>query len=190
MKNIKELIERFIVAEHKCNKGEYNFNLSDKDYELLRKEASSFFHNDVDKHFWRGVEEDEFNDIDEDEKKEYEENTLSAIPRTLFQIKQYNNFELGDSLKRIVTGKDLYACYVSYPSKGGRALYFSSIFYVSETNEGMKIIYEKSFNSDTGKWYHPVDMDVVTVISEGQLVALEKYQAPEEETSLTDYNAE
>ena len=52
----------------------------------------------------------------------------------------------------------------------------------------MKIIYEKSFDSDIGKWYHPVDVDVVTVISEGNLVAVEKYQTPEEETSLADYN--
>lgn len=97
---------------------------------------------------------------------------------------------MGDALKRIVTGKDIYGCYVSYPYKGGRDLYFSSIFYVAETNEGLKIIYKKSFNSDAGTWYHPVDLDTVTVIDEGQLIAVEKYLAPEEATSLEDYNKE
>lgn len=141
-----------------------------------------------DKSSERAISEKYSKYFEQDELKLYAKNSEKAIPRTLFQIKQYKGFELGDALKRIVTGQDLYACYVSYPSKGSRELYFSSIFYVAETNEGVKIIYEKSFNSDTGKWYHPVDMDVTTVISEGDLVAVEKYQPPVEETSLADYN--
>ncbi|NQY30130.1 MAG: hypothetical protein HRT69_11750 [Flavobacteriaceae bacterium] len=190
MKNIKEFIAKFIVAEHNCNKGEYNFSLSDKDYEFLRIEASSFFHNYVDQHFWRGIEENEFNDIDEDEKKEYEENTLSAIPRTLFQIKQYSNFELGDSLKRIVTGKDLYACYVSYEVNNGMPLDYSDIFYVADTDEGLKIIYNIRYGVKNREWRHSHDLEVLQVLSTGNLVAVEKHQAPEEVTSLTDYNAE
>ncbi|NQY30131.1 MAG: hypothetical protein HRT69_11755 [Flavobacteriaceae bacterium] len=190
MKNIKEFIAKFIVAEHKCNKGEYNFNLSDKDYELLRKEASSFFHSHADQHFWRGIEEDELEDMSEGEKEEYAENVLSATPRTLFQIKKYKNFELGGNLKRIVTSEDLYACYVSYPSKGGRALYFSSIYFITKTNEGLKIIYRKGFDSDKILWYHSHDLEVLQVLSTGNLVAVEKHQAPEEATSLTDYNVE
>lgn len=118
----------------------------------------------------------------------YQQRTCNSP--SLFQIKHYKNPVLGDALKRIVTGTNLYACYVSYPSKGGRDLYFSSIFYVAETNEEQKIMYEKSFNSDTGIWYHPVDLDTVTVIDEGKLIATEKYQAPEEATSLVDYNKE
>ena len=46
----------------------------------------------------------------------------------------------------------------------------------------------QSFDSDKGIWYHPVDLDTVTVIDEGQLITVEKYQATEEETSLADYN--
>ena len=47
MEDIKNFIRKFIVAENNCNKGEYDFTLLDKDYELLRKEASSFFHSYV-----------------------------------------------------------------------------------------------------------------------------------------------
>ncbi len=91
-------------------------------------------------------------------------------------------------MKHTVTGDDLYACYVSYPSKGGRELYFSSIFYLSETNEGLKIIYRKSFNSDIGIWYHSHDLEAAQVINPGKLIEVEKYQAPEEATSLAEYN--
>lgn len=191
MKEIKQFTEQFIQAEYDCKRTEYIGTFSDEEFNALQTNLFSFFHSRDSIHSEeRGIAEENLQYFSEEEIKAFEKNSTDAIPRTLFQIKHYENPILGDALKRIVTGNDLYACYVSYPSKGGRDLYFSSIFYVTETNEGMKIIYKKSFNSDTGVWYHPVDMDTVTVIDEGKLISVEKYQAPEEETSLADYNKE
>lgn len=191
MNNIKQFIEQFIQSEYDCNCTEYISSVTDDEFNSLQAKLFSFFHSRDSIHSEeRGIAEENLKYFSAEEIKAFEKNSIDAIPRTLFQIKHYENPVLGDALKRIVTGNDLYACYVSYPSKGGRDLYFSSIFYVAETNEGMKIIYDKSFNSDKGIWYHPVDLDTVTVIEEGQLIAVEKYQAPEEETSLADYNKE
>lgn len=186
MENIKQFIEQFIQAEYQFTRMKYDILISDEDCQTQAESNNNFYHTNNAPNDRRTGRE-----FRNDEKKAFAvTNKERAIPRTLFQIKQYENPVLGDALKRIVTGKDLYACYVSYPSKGGRDLYFSSIFYVAETNEGQKIIYEKSFNSDTGVWYHPVDMDTVMVIDEGKLISVEKYLAPEEETSLADYNKE
>ena len=189
MQKIKDFIEGFIQSEYKCAYSKWDITVNDEDYEKHKEKAYSFMHTNLSNPFYRaGVLQDLIADPNE---RSFALIKLKKImPRTLFQIKHYQNPILGDALKRIITGNDLYACYVSYPSKGGREFYFSSIFYVAETNQGLKIIYEKSFNSETGVWYHPVDMDVTTVIDEGKLVEVEKYQAPEEATSLADYNME
>ena len=190
MNKIKEFIDQFIESEYDCNRKEYLSSVTDGEFDLLKNKVLKFYHSrDSSNLFVRGIAEENLKYFSAEQIKSFEKNSIDAIPRTLFQIKHYQEPILGDALKRIVTGNDLYACYLSYPSKGGRELYFSSIFYVSETNEGLKIIYEKSFNSDTGIWYHPVDMDVTTVIDEGKLIETEKYQAPEEATSLADYNS-
>lgn len=189
MKHIKEFIDGFISQEFTCNKSEYDLSVSDDEYNASVNELITFNHSLTNhRSSARAISKEYSKYFDEEDLKLYAQNSEKAIPRTLFLIKQYKNSELGDALKRIVTGDELYACYTSYPSKGSRELYFSSIFYIAETNEGLKVIYEKSFDSDTGKWYHPVDMDVTTVISEGELVAVEKYQPPVEATSLADYN--
>lgn len=191
MKDIKQFIEQFIQAEYDCKRNEYIGTVTDHEFNSFQAKLVSFFHSRDSIHSEeRGIAEENLQYFSEEELKQFEKNSTDAIPRTLFQIKHYENPILGDALQRIVTEKELYACYVSYPSKGGRDLYFSSIFYVAETNEGLKIIYRKSFDSDTGIWHHPVDMDTVTVIDEGKSLEVEKYQAPEEATSLEDYNKE
>lgn len=191
MEDIKQFITQFIQAEYDCNQNEYISTVTDNEFNLLQAKLVSFFHSRDSIHSEkRGIAEENLQYFSEEELKQFEKNSTDAIPRTLFQIKHYENPILGDALQRIVTEKDLYACYVSYPLKGGRDLYFSSILYVAETNEGQKIIYRKSFDSDTGIWYHPVDMATVTVIDEGKLLEVEKCKAPEETTSLEDYNKE
>ena len=190
MKEIKKFISNFIENEYLCNKNEYLTSVTDDNYERLKKEAIKYYHSYISTNlFIRGISKENIKYFTAEQVKSFEKNSLDAIPRTLFQIKHYKDFTLGDSLKRIVTSKDLFACYVSYPSKGPRDLYFSSIFFVAESNEGLKIIYRMSFDSDKGKWYHPVDLDVLRVNNNGTLMAMEKYQAPEEATSLADYNA-
>ena len=185
MNSIEEFIRNFIHEEFKFTTMKYDIFVDDETCQIQAKIINDFFHSNNNVNYKRTGRE-----FKDESKKEFAiTNKNRTISRTLFQIKHYQDPLLGDALKRIVIGNDLYACYVSYPSKGGRDLYFSSIFYISETNEGLKIIYDKSFNSDAGLWYHPVDLAVVTVIEEGKLIEVEKYTAPEETTSLADYNA-
>ena len=66
MELIKKFIQDFIKAEYNCIKTEYDFCFSDKEYELLRKEASIFYHSYLGEQFYRGIEEDEFEEIDDD----------------------------------------------------------------------------------------------------------------------------
>jgi len=189
MKNIKKFISNFIQAEFDCLKIEYDFVISDELYEKCRTILVDFYHNLNKNQHWRGIEEADFGDFDKEEKDMYQKNSLNAKSRTLFQIKHYKNPKLGENLQKIVVDDNLYACYVSYPQKGGgRALYFSSIFFVAQTSDGLKIIYEMSFDADKGKWYHPIDLEHLRVNGYGKLVDIEKYQAPEEESSLADYN--
>ena len=170
METIKQFIEQFIQAEYNFSYAEYSMEISDEECQQVADRANAYLYHPQ----YERVTPIEERKGNEQWEQRYKTKLQKIIPRTLFQIKHYENPVLGDALKRIVTGNDLYACYVSYPSKGGRDLYFSSIFYVAETNEGQKIIYEKSFDSDKGIWYHPVDLDTVTVIDEGQLITVEK----------------
>ena len=148
METIKQFIEQFIQAEYNFSYAEYSMEISDEECQQVADRANAYLYHPQ----YERVTPIEERKGNEQWEQRYKAKLQKIIPRTLFQIMQYENPVLGDALKRIVTGKDLYACYVSYPSKGGRDLYFSSIFYVAETNEGQKIIYEKSFNSDTGVW--------------------------------------
>ncbi|MBX2949545.1 MAG: hypothetical protein KF704_09740 [Crocinitomicaceae bacterium] len=186
MQSIKQFIEQFITAEYDFSCAEYSMEITDEACQKIAAKVNALIYYLQ----YERVASIAERKGDEQWEQRCKMKVEKIIPRTLFQIKHYENPVLGDALKRIVTGKDIYGCYVSYPYKGGRDLYFSSIFYVAETNEGLKIIYKKSFNSDAGTWYHPVDLDTVTVIDEGQLIAVEKYLAPEEATSLEDYNKE
>jgi len=91
---------------------------------------------------------------------------------------------------RTITDENIYACYVSYDQKSNNPIDYNKKYYAAQTNEGLKIIYDLTFYSDEGGWAHPVDMDTVKVLGEGELVAIEKYKAPEEATSLAAYNKE
>ncbi len=186
MEKIKQFIEQFIQAEYDFSYAEYSMEITDEECQQIADKANAFHYYSK----YERVTPIEERKGNEQWEQRYKMKLQKIIPRTLFQIKHYENPVLGDGLKRIVTGTDIYACYVGYSLNVERPLFFSSIFYAAETNEGLKIIYDKSFNSDTGVWYHPVDLDTVTVINEGKLIEVEKYQAPEEATSLADYNKE
>ena len=189
MEDIKNFIVEFIQQEKTCNIAKWNINVSNNKYNKLKNSTYGFMHSYMSNPFGRaGVLEDLLEDVEE--QKFALKKIKKITPRTLFQIKHYKDFTLGDSLKRIVTSKDLFACYVSYEQKTGYPIEYSKIFYVSETDEGLKIIYAKNYNtSEKHDWSHSHDLKVLQVLKEGTLLAVEKYQAPEEATSLADYNA-
>ena len=189
IENIKDFIEDFIRSEYKCGYAKWDIDVSNEDYEKYKNKAYGFMHTNSSNPSGRaGVLEDL---LTNSEKRSLALIKLKKIiPRILFQLKHYETPTLGDALKRIVTGNDLYACYVSYDLNVGRNPFFSSIFYVSETNQGLKIIYRKLFDDEKGKWYHSHDLEAAQIINSGKLIEVQKYIAPEEATSLADYNAE
>jgi hypothetical protein len=184
MENINKFIKEFIELEFNCHRLKWDISVTDQDVEAINKKLKTYFHPVIQPDLTR-IGSEFSNEV----KIELAKKKLTKIhPRILFQIKHYINPKLGDALARFVTGKDIYACYLSYNQSGGRELYFSSIYFVSETNEGLKIIYTMSFDSKKGIWYHPNELDTTRVINLGKLIEVEKYQAPEEESSLLDYN--
>lgn len=186
MEKIKIFIDSFVEKEYLFTKSKYDINVSDENCTSLANELNAFFDDSNRPNFRRSGREFK----NESKKKFSMQNFERVIHRTLFQIKKYKNFDLGDTLKRIVKGEELYACYLSYESDNGMSLDYSDIFYVAETDKGLKIIYNMRYGVKNREWRHIHDLEVLQVLDNGELVSIEKYQAPIEETSLSDYNKE
>jgi len=189
MKEIKEFIEKYIEEEFKANKGKYDVQITDLRYEELEKNAYLFYHTLNPNPFGRGGSIDNIIG-DETWVNRYVKKYEKIIPRTLLQIKQYKNSKLGEGLPRWLVNDEIFACYTSYTENTGRQLGYNKLFYVAETNEGLKIIYDLTFNVKKPEWRHSHDLKINQVKNPGKLIAVEKYQAPEEANSLADYNAE
>jgi len=186
MEEIKKFVNNFIDNEFKFNTYRYDINIEDAVCEEQAKKLDSFFHSaNLLKHGRTGKE------FQNDMKKQFAvDNYKRQIPRTLFQIKQYKNPKVGEGLERWLVNDELFACYTSYTENTGRELGYNKLFYVAETNEGMKIIYDLTFGVKEPEWRHSHDLKINQVKNPGELIAVEKYQAPEEANSLADYNAE
>lgn len=190
IKVVKEFITAFIESEYDCNRNEYISSVTDEEFDVLKSRALTFYHSIESRNlFIRGIAAENLQYFTAEQIKAFEKKSLDAVPRTLFQIKHYQNPTLGDVLKRIVVGNDLYACYVSYTEDTGSPLDYARIFYIANTDEGLKIIYYIRYNLRTFKWEHAHDLEAAQVLASGQLIEVEKYHAPEEKTSLEDYNS-
>lgn len=190
MKEIKSFMESFIQDEYTCNKANYDFSISDNDYEKVRLKVEAYFHTVNSDEYWRALEEEDVQELDIEEKELYFQNVGRAIPRTLFQIKQYKNPKVGEGLARWLVNDEIFACYTSYTENTGRELGFNKLFYVAKTDQGIKIIYDLTYGVQEPEWRHSHDLKINQVKNPGKLVAVEKYQAPEESNSLVDYHAE
>ncbi|WP_196887667.1 hypothetical protein [Aureivirga sp. CE67] len=189
MEKIYNFITEFVRNDYEIHRTKYDISLSDENHDKLSTKLNSYIHP------YLNYNQNRVRKVasvlnDQVYLNRFSRKINKIIPRTLFQIKHYQHPELGSSLESIIKDDDLWACYLSYDQQGGRDLYFSSIFFVANTNKGLKIIYKMSFDSDNGEWYHPHNGEVLQVLNPGTLISVEKYQAPEEETSLMDYNTE
>lgn len=189
MEEIKSFIESFIQDEYTCNKANYDFSISDDGYEEVRLKVEAYFHTVNSDEYWRALEEEDVQELDIEQKELYFQNVGRAISRTLFQIKQYKNPKVGEGLVRWLVNDELFACYTSYTENNDLPLDYSTVFYVSQTNEGLKIIYKIRYESDIPEWRHSHYLKINQVKNPGKLVAMEKYKAPEEPNSLADYNS-
>lgn len=186
MNEIKNFIESFIENEFTFNTYRYAINIADLPCQEQAEKLDSFFHSvNVLKHGRTGRE------FQNDVKKQFAiDNYKRQTPRTLFQIKQYKNPEVGEGLARWLVDDELFACYTSYTENNGSPLDYSTVFYVAQTNEGLKIIYKIRYESDEAEWRHSHDLKINQVVNPGKLIAVEKYQVPEEANSLADYLVE
>jgi len=197
MKKIQQFILDYIHFEYKCDCAKWDINIDNNEYEVIATKAYGFMHSIIDSNSFKrlGILEELLED--EEEREFAIEKIQKFMPRILFQIKHYQNPKLGDTLKRIVTSNNVWACYTSYTEgfdSTGRELCYNKIFYVAETNEGLKIIDSIFFDIITHKWDNPAKESEIyqigKVIHPGTLVAVEKYHAPEDEICLKDYNKE
>ncbi|MEO4005952.1 hypothetical protein [Flavobacterium sp. CAU 1735] len=186
MEEIKKFIEDYICIENKCLKTKWDVEKTDDEVSELNTGMQLYFHSIAK----NSLERTGYEFTDDDDiiyaKKKYEK----IVPRTLFQIKQYKNPEVGEGLARWLITDELFACYTSYTENNGLPLDYATVFYAAQTNEGLKIIYKIRYESDVPEWRHSHDLKINQVKNPGKLIAVEKYQAPEETNSLVDYNAE
>ncbi|KFF01451.1 hypothetical protein [Chryseobacterium luteum] len=190
MKEIKEFVEKDIEAEFNCNKAKTDVTITDNEYENLKHKVHSYFHSVIPDSYGRGMSQEELLNDEEIYQDLYRKNVINATPRTLFQIKQYQNPKVGEGLARWLLNDELFACYTSYTEDTGRELGYNKLFYVAQTNEGLKIIYDLTFGVKEPEWRHSHDLKINQVKDPGKLIDVQKYQAPEEANSLADYNAE
>lgn len=173
MKKIKEFVESYIEAEFKTNKAKYDVQINDLQYAKLKENAYLFYHSLNPNPFGRGGSID---DIIGDETwvNKYAKKCEKIIPRTLFQIKQYKNPKLGEGLPRWLVNDEIFACYTSYTENNDMPLDYSTVFYVAQTNEGLKIIYKIRYDNDVPEWRHSHDLKINQVENPGTLIAVEK----------------
>jgi hypothetical protein len=186
MKKEEEFINEYLKKENKASIGKWTETLNNEECEKLNKKAKSYYHSIVSAiDFGRGV-----GFFDDEEIKEYAPIKIEEIvKRTLFQIKKYENPTCGDVIKRILKDNVIYLCYTSDDEKyEDSKIRYSRIFVVANTNEGMKIITYFLFKD--GILDQPDDYEPNHITDLGTLVEKRKFQAPEEENSLADYNAE
>lgn len=70
---------------------------------------------------------------------------------------------------------------------------YDTIFYIAKTSEGLKIIDRIFYGVEKeNKWDNPAKKSeiyqITKVIKAGTLISVEKYNAPEDEICLKDYN--
>ncbi len=187
MENILKLVRAFIDDEYVSTRSRYDLELSDKNQIAASNvRMKKYFHE---------IMEDFINKYNRTRIDLGEKSLLiykkpeKVIKRTLFQIKKYENPTCGDVIKRVLKDNVIYLCYTSSDEKyEDSKIRYGRIFVVANTNEGMKIITYFLFKD--GKLDQPDDYEPNHITNLGTLVEKRKFQAPEEENSLTDYNAE
>lgn len=184
MEEIKRFIDDYIRIENKCLKAKWDIEKTDEEVSELDRKMQLYFHSKTAKNNLERTGY-EFGD-DEDilfAKVKFEK----IISRTFFQIKKYKNPKAGEGLKQCLVTDELFACYTSYTENTGRELGYNKLFYLAQTDEGLKIIYDLTYGVKEGEWRHSHDLKINQIKNPGKLIAVEKYQAPEESYSLLDY---
>jgi len=179
-------IKEFFEAEYVSSKSRYDVNLSEEEHDQkVRYRMKNFFHSILSSSmnsYLRGK-----HDLSEISLVKYKK-PEKVQKRTLFQIKKYENPVCGDIIQRVLKDNIIYRCYADRDKKTKKGLVFSCCFFAAETDEGLRIVYYNRFFE--GVWDKLSDYEPSEIKKFGKLLDVKKYQAPEEEYSLQDYNDE
>lgn len=182
---IRDFINDFVGDEYVSTRSRYDVNINDEEqmssvgirmaryfHDLMSSSLSTYHRKSI--------------DLGEKSLIKYKK-PEKVQKRPLYQIRKYEKPKCGDVIKRVLSEEVIYLCYTGHDEvvKKGKSKY-RRIFIVAQTDEGLKII--SYFRWVDGE-YEQLDRYEPTHIKDlGKLVGVEKFIAPEEETSLADYN--
>lgn len=184
MKSVFELVNSFLEAELKANQSKWNLDLPDEDVKEISEACQEYCHSILGK-ITNGRAENMF---DDDDVRNFAPTKLSrAQKRPLYQIRKYENPKFGDVIKRVLKENVIYLCYTGNDEavKKGKSKY-RRVFVVAETDEGLKIV--SYFRWSDSELEQRSDYTPTHINKLNNVVGVEKYIAPEEGTSLADYN--
>ncbi|AKU98954.1 hypothetical protein AKJ09_05618 [Labilithrix luteola] len=183
MESTLRFFDEFLESEYRSTAGIFSKDVSDDECRMLTDRTKSFLHSSVKyQHERSGAE------FDADMAEFSEMNRANAVKRQVFLVKERQNPTYGDALRRVTTGDRVYELCCSYHMKARRGVGYSVAFFVSETNEGLKIVYLRRFLS--GKWSEMHGYAPMQIIDAGRVVECRKLQAPEDPESLALYDSE
>ncbi len=179
-----DFIKEFVASEFITNVSRYSENIEDEAYQKQAKETERYFHSILLKRYPRtGLE------FANSAKKEIAKLKIEKqLTRTIFQIKEFEQFQLGDRLQEIVDKEtNIFTVDTSYTQKSKAPLSYSNKYYLASTNEGLKIIYEKIYILREEQWIPGHDHIPTTVLNDGIVVNVQKVTSPLYEPNVKDY---
>ncbi|QJD85688.1 hypothetical protein [Cohnella herbarum] len=180
MKTVVDFFNEFLEAEYHSTVSIFTKEMSDEESKELTDKTKSFLHSIVKyQHERSGAE------FDEDMVEFSEINKNNVIKRHIFLVKEYQNATYGEALSRVIIGNKLYGFYCSYNMKTRKEIGYSQIFFVTDTDEGFKIVYLKRFLD--GKWALMHGYEPMQITNTGHVVEVCKVQAPVDAVSLARY---
>ncbi|GAA3620969.1 hypothetical protein [Flavivirga jejuensis] len=185
MKQMKAFIDSFLKFEFESNRMRYDESISDAECKKFDSTIHNYTHTIIDV-IDIGRSEGEL------EKYRFKElikvNLEKVQKRSLFQIKKYESPKCGDVIKRVLKEDVIYLCYTGDSEKDeDYESMYSMIYVVAESDEGLKIVSYFFWEEDEGL-EEVGDYTPSHIPKLGKLVGVEKYLAPEESSSLADYN--
>lgn len=74
---------------------------------------------------------------------------------------------------------------------GDGSLEFSCVYFVAETDEGLRIIYHYAYSSTHGGWWHPCLLEHLQVHAPGRLMEIHRLTPPSDsQANLEEYHSD
>lgn len=187
IQQVKEFLEAL-------SKDEYISNVKALDSSITKEIYEEKYEIPFGKYFAKGGKTIPYEAVELVEEDGYTEEDLKEWQkafheRFVFQIIEYKNPTLGQELQELFPDvKTVYRCMVSndaqvaIPKKS-----IAHTYSVIETTNGLKIIYTEYIDRHSCKFITPNDWPPLHILDFGEIVAVESYVEPEEESSLRIY---